>query len=41
MKFFNLLKKELSELLTIQTVASIIVVMVLFLVIGNVMSYTM
>ncbi len=41
MKFFNLLKKELSELLTIQTVASIIVVMVLFLVLGNVMSDTM
>ncbi len=41
MKFFNLLKKELSELLTLQTVASIIVVMVLFLVLGNVMSDTM
>lgn len=41
MKFFNLLKKELSELLTLQTVASIIMVMVLFLVLGNVMSDSM
>lgn len=41
MKFFNLLKKELSELLTLQTVAGIVVVMVLFLVLGNVMSASM
>lgn len=41
MKFFNLLKKELAELITAQTIISLVAVMALFMFLGNVMSTTM
>ncbi|MDE5854111.1 MAG: ABC transporter permease [Ruminococcus sp.] len=41
MKFFNLLKKELAELITAQTIIGLIVTMALFMFLGNVMSTTM
>lgn len=41
MKFFNLLKKELAELITAQTIISLVVVMALFMFLGNVMNKTM
>ena len=40
MKFFNLLKKELAELLNLQTVISLAVTMAMLLLLGNVMSST-
>lgn len=41
MKFFNLLKKELAELITAQTIIGLIVTMTLFMFLGNVMNKTM
>lgn len=41
MKFFNLLKKELAELITAQTIIGLIVTMALFMFLGNVMNKTM
>lgn len=41
MKFFNLLKKELAELINMQTILSIVVSLVMFVILGNVMSVTM
>lgn len=38
MKFFNLLKKELSELLTGQTLLSMVVIVAMFVLLGNVMN---
>lgn len=40
MKFFNLLKKELAELLNMQTVISLVVTMAMLLLLGNVMTTT-
>lgn len=40
MKFFNLLKKELAELLNIQTVISLAVTMAMLMLLGNIMSST-
>ena len=40
MKFFNLLKKELAELLNVQTIVSLVVAMSLLMVMGNVMTDT-
>lgn len=40
MKFFNLLKKELAELLNVQTIISLVVAMGLLMVMGNVMTDT-
>lgn len=40
MKFFNLLKKELSELINAQTIISLAVVIVMFAFLGNVMDTT-
>ncbi len=40
MKFFNLLKKELAELLNIQTIISLVVAMGLLMVMGTVMTDT-
>ncbi len=40
MKFFNLLKKELAELLNVQTIISLVVAMGLLMVMGNVMTNT-
>ena len=40
MKFFNLLKKELAELLNVQTLISLVVAMGLLMVMGNVMTDT-
>ncbi|MDE7098876.1 MAG: ABC transporter permease [Ruminococcus sp.] len=41
MKFFNLLKKELAELINMQTILSIVVSLLMFVILGNVMSDTM
>lgn len=41
MKFFNLLKKELAELINMQTILSIVVSLLMFIILGNVMSDTM
>ncbi|MDE7364000.1 MAG: ABC transporter permease [Ruminococcus sp.] len=41
MKFFNLLKKELAELINMQMILSIVVSLVMFVILGNVMSDTM
>lgn len=38
MKFFNLLKKELSEIINAQMIASLVVVVALLLILGNVMT---
>ncbi len=40
MKFFNLLKKELAELLNVQTIISLVVAMSLLMLMGNVMTNT-
>ncbi len=40
MKFFNLLKKELGELINTQMIVSLIAVVALFMVMGNVMTST-
>lgn len=40
MKFFNLLKKELAELITVQAIASVVVMMALFMLLGNTMNST-
>ena len=40
MKFFNLLKKELAELLNMQTIISLVVAMGLLMIMGNVMTNT-
>ncbi len=40
MKFFNLLKKELSELINAQMIGSILLVVVLFMLMGNIMTDT-
>lgn len=40
MKFFNLLKKELAELINMQTIMSLVVSLLMFFVLGNVMSDT-
>lgn len=37
MKFFNLLKKELGELLTLQSFLGVIVVVVMFMFLGTFM----
>lgn len=41
MKFFNLLKKELAELINAQTIITLAVLLVMFMVMGNVMNITM
>ena len=40
MKFINLLKKELKELINAQMIASLLVVMALLVAMGNMMSST-
>ncbi|MBQ8961342.1 MAG: ABC transporter permease [Ruminococcus sp.] len=40
MKFINLLKKELSELITVQMIVSFVAIMAMFMILGNVMSST-
>lgn len=40
MKFFNLLKKELAELINTQMIVSLIAVVALFIVMGNIMTTT-
>ena len=40
MKFFNLLKKELAELINTQMIVSLIAVVALFMVMGNIMTTT-
>ncbi|MDE5765058.1 MAG: ABC transporter permease [Ruminococcus sp.] len=40
MKFFNLLKKELSELINAQTILSLAIVIVMFAFLGNIMDST-
>lgn len=40
MKFFNLLKKELAELINAQMLLSLVVVMVMFMLMGNIMTDT-
>ena len=40
MKFFNLLRKELKELINAQMIASLAMIVVIFMVFGNVMSST-
>ena len=40
MKFINLLKKELSELITAQMIVSFVAIMAMFMILGNVMSTT-
>ena len=40
MKFFNLLKKELSELLTVQTILSLVIVSGMLMMLGNLMKST-
>ncbi|MBR2315955.1 MAG: ABC transporter permease [Clostridia bacterium] len=40
MEFFNLLKKELAELLNVQTIISLVVAMSLLMLMGNVMTNT-
>ena len=40
MKFINLLKKELTEVITAQMIISFVAIMAMFLVLGNVMSTT-
>lgn len=41
MKFFNLLKKEIKDLVNLQMIMGIVVVMMLFFMLGNVMGSTM
>lgn len=41
MKFFNLLKKELGELVNAQTIITLVVYLVMLMVMGNVMNTTM
>lgn len=41
MKFFNLLKKELAELINAQTIITIVIYLVMLMVMGNVMNTTM
>ena len=40
MKFFNLLKKELRELINAQMIISLVLVLVIFMLLGNIMSTT-
>ena len=40
MKFFNLLKKELSELITAQTIISLVVIASMLMLMGNMMKTT-
>lgn len=40
MKFFNLLKKELAELINAQVIISLVAVMAMFMLLGNVMTTT-
>ncbi|MCR5015661.1 MAG: ABC transporter permease [Ruminococcus sp.] len=40
MKFFNLLKKELGELLTVQTILSLVIVSGMLMMVGNLMKST-
>ena len=40
MKFFNLLKKELSELLTAQTIVTLVIVTGMLMMLGNLMKST-
>lgn len=41
MKFFNLLKKELGELINAQTIITLVIYLVMLMVMGNVMNTTM
>ena len=41
MKFFNLLKKELSELLNAQTLLSMVIIVAMFFFLGNIMNTSM